>query len=279
MNTQDQPVTASLVAEAQRLDFLPTYFGPRLMMRGEALVYAWLRRLCERYNGAYWHYYTLSDGGFYLAPDLAERLEVEVDGNGFRGELSADAAGIVATLFALGHLAAEIAGTEQFFAHLIELQALVCTGGDHGIVGDAGPRLLRGVPGTDVAHVLRAQHAGERRHHRGHATGAFAGLELVQLLGDVALRHAGNARRVLLHGVAVQSVAGGTGTGLGLASLGIAPGRGLVVQRRNLHRRGVGHGDSGALGVGDRGQREAGNTGKPDEGATMADKTHAELHT
>lgn len=39
MNTQDQPVTASLVAEAQRLDFLPTYFGPRLMMRGEALVY------------------------------------------------------------------------------------------------------------------------------------------------------------------------------------------------------------------------------------------------
>ena len=91
MSTQEQPVTASLVAEAQRLDFLPAYFGPRLMMRGEALVYAWLRRLCERYNGAYWHYYTLSDGGFYLAPDLAERLEIEVDGNGFRGELSADA--------------------------------------------------------------------------------------------------------------------------------------------------------------------------------------------
>ena len=30
MNTQEQPVTASLVAEAQRLDFLPAYFGPRL---------------------------------------------------------------------------------------------------------------------------------------------------------------------------------------------------------------------------------------------------------
>lgn len=83
MNTQEQPVTASLVAEAQRLDFLPAYFGPRLMMRGEALVYAWLRRLCERYSGAYWHYYTLSDGGFYMAPDLADRLEIEVDGNGF----------------------------------------------------------------------------------------------------------------------------------------------------------------------------------------------------
>ena len=112
MNTQEQPVTASLVAEAQRLDFLPAYFGPRLMMRGEALVYAWLRRLCERYNGAYWHYYTLSDGGFYMAPDLADRLAIEGDGNGFRGELSADAAGIVATLFALGQLAAEAADTD-----------------------------------------------------------------------------------------------------------------------------------------------------------------------
>jgi hypothetical protein len=112
MNTREQSVTASLVAEAQRFDFLPTYFGPRLMMRGEALVYAWLRRLCDRYSGAYWHYYSLSDAGFYMAPDLAERLEIEVDGNGFRVELSADAAGIVSTLFALGQLAAEIAGTD-----------------------------------------------------------------------------------------------------------------------------------------------------------------------
>jgi hypothetical protein len=49
---------------------------------------------------------------FYMAPDLADRLEIEVDGNGFRGELSADAAGIVATLFALGQLAAEAADTD-----------------------------------------------------------------------------------------------------------------------------------------------------------------------
>ena len=34
----NQPVTASLVASNRRLTFLPTYFGPRLMMRGESLV-------------------------------------------------------------------------------------------------------------------------------------------------------------------------------------------------------------------------------------------------
>jgi len=97
----NQPVTASLVASNRRLTFLPTYFGPRLMMRGESLVYAWLRRLSEDYNG-----------GFYLAPELTGRLCLEVDGNGYSGELSADAAGIVATLFTLGQLAADNQGTD-----------------------------------------------------------------------------------------------------------------------------------------------------------------------
>jgi hypothetical protein len=113
MNMQEKPPTASRVPDNRRLDFLPTYFGPRLMMRGEALVYGWLRSLCASYKGAYWHYYTLPGGGFYLAPDLTERLEIQVDGNGFSGELSADAAGIVATLFALCQLVAEVADTDM----------------------------------------------------------------------------------------------------------------------------------------------------------------------
>ena len=108
----NQPVTASLVASNRRLTFLPTYFGPRLMMRGESLVYAWLRRLSEDYNGGFWNYYELSNGGFYMAPVLG-RLRLEVDGNGYSGEMSADAAGIVATLFALGQLAAETQGTDE----------------------------------------------------------------------------------------------------------------------------------------------------------------------
>ncbi|MGU9944976.1 antirestriction protein, partial [Bordetella avium] len=106
------PVTAALVDDEHRLDFLPTYFGPRLMMRGEALVYGWMRRLAESYNGGFWNYYTLTNGGFYMAPVLG-RLRLEVDGNGYSGEMSADAAGIVATLFALGQLAAETQGTDE----------------------------------------------------------------------------------------------------------------------------------------------------------------------
>jgi len=111
MNIQDQPVTASLVVEEQRLEFLPTYFGPRVMLRGEALVFAWLETLSEDYGGGFWNFYTLTNGGFYMAPASDKRMRLEVDGNGFSGEVSADAAGIVATLFALNQLAAEMAGT------------------------------------------------------------------------------------------------------------------------------------------------------------------------
>jgi len=106
------PVSASLVAEDNRLDFLPTSFTPRLMMHGEALVYAWMDRLSEDYKGGYWHFYTLSNGGFYLAPALESHMRVAVAGNWFEGELSADAAGIVATLFALCQLAADAQGTD-----------------------------------------------------------------------------------------------------------------------------------------------------------------------
>lgn len=106
------PVAANLVAESARLSFLPSFFGPRMMIRGEALVFGWLDQLSKDYTGGYWNFYTLTNGGFYLAPATSERMRLAVDGNGFDGLMSADAAGIVATLFALGQLAAEIEGTD-----------------------------------------------------------------------------------------------------------------------------------------------------------------------
>ena len=106
------PVVANLVAEGDRLSFLPTFFGQHLMMRGEALVFGWLDRLSEDYNGGYWHFYTLTNGGFYLALASDKPMRISVEGNGFDGEMSADAAGIVATFFALSQRTGEVQGTE-----------------------------------------------------------------------------------------------------------------------------------------------------------------------
>jgi hypothetical protein len=105
-------LSATLVKESKRLSILPRFFGPKLMMRGENLVYGWLGSLSQDYTGGYWHFYTLSNGGFYMAPASSESFHLVCSGNYFEGDLSADAAGIVATLFALCQLAGE-AGTDQ----------------------------------------------------------------------------------------------------------------------------------------------------------------------
>lgn len=75
------------------------------MLKGEALVYGWLDQLSKDYTGGLWDFYTLSNGGFYMAPSGDKRFSIDVSGNGFSGEMSADAAGIVASLFALCYLA------------------------------------------------------------------------------------------------------------------------------------------------------------------------------
>lgn len=107
IENQTSLVTATLVADGDRLSFLPRYFGECLMLRGEATVYRFMDYLSQDYHGGFWNFYTLSNGGFYMSPDYDKRMLVSVEGNGFEGELSADAAGIVANLFALGHLATE----------------------------------------------------------------------------------------------------------------------------------------------------------------------------
>ena len=104
---QTNCIATTLVADSDRMNFLPKMFGVRRVVRAETLVYAWMDRLCEEYRGGSWHFYSLSNGGMFLAPKQTDGFSVAVDGNGFAGRLSADAAGIVATLFALCQLANE----------------------------------------------------------------------------------------------------------------------------------------------------------------------------
>ena len=94
------PLVSTLVPESERLQFLPKHFG-RLMMLVESRVYTAMRSLCPDYTGGFWEFYEISNGAAYLAlrTDATQRMVVE--GNGFDGEMGADAAGIIATLFAL----------------------------------------------------------------------------------------------------------------------------------------------------------------------------------
>ena len=126
---------STVVPDAQRLGFLPQMFGRRAVI-GEALVYAWMRRLSEDYQGGLWNFYTTTNGAMYLAPCYVRGLRISVDGNGFDGKLSADAAGIVATLFALNQLAHQT-DEDQFIDLYYRLRDFAATHAEAGLIYQA----------------------------------------------------------------------------------------------------------------------------------------------
>jgi hypothetical protein len=97
-------ITASKVTGDRKLSVMPFYF-PTTFLVVESLVYGFTDKLCVHYTGAEWEFYELSNGGFYMAPNLQGAVEVEVPfGNQYKGNMSADALGMTVCLFAYCYL-------------------------------------------------------------------------------------------------------------------------------------------------------------------------------
>jgi hypothetical protein len=104
MNTSDTAViTRTLVPEHLRTTVTADLFGAYFPLQLEPFVFSMASRLSEDYSGGYWNFYTLSNGGFYLAPDSSGRFNVASE-NGYECFMSADALGIADCLFAYSHL-------------------------------------------------------------------------------------------------------------------------------------------------------------------------------
>lgn len=104
---------ATRVPDARRSRFLPDLFGRRHLLVAEACVYSFMQWLSPAdYAGGYWHFLEQNGLPLYLAPAAPSNFRICCRTNGYEGELTADAAGIVATLFAFSHLAFEI-GDDQ----------------------------------------------------------------------------------------------------------------------------------------------------------------------
>jgi hypothetical protein len=97
----ESSITATLVPDNRRLDFLPRHFGERSMLRLENSVYDWMGNLCPSYRGGFWNYMELSNGGAFMFPDGVDQFDLKVEGNGFDCKVGAQVAGIIATAFAL----------------------------------------------------------------------------------------------------------------------------------------------------------------------------------
>ena len=96
-------VTREIVPEDQRLALTEKLFGIHFPLKLEPVVFGITDRMAEDYDGGYWDFFTLSNGGFYMAPADDHVFRVACD-NMFEGDLSADALGITACLYAYSNL-------------------------------------------------------------------------------------------------------------------------------------------------------------------------------
>ncbi|HCM9227669.1 antirestriction protein [Enterobacter bugandensis] len=99
----NQTVTCDAVRleGTQRLTFLPDLFGGDFMT-SEASVYAYAQRYCPEYQGGFWQFYRLPEGGGYMAPDV-ESLTLCNPDNWFEQTVSGEVAGIILTALVLNH--------------------------------------------------------------------------------------------------------------------------------------------------------------------------------
>lgn len=96
-------ITRQQVSTNQRIQHTADLFGIRFPLNLEPAIYEFTGNMAPKYNGAYWEFYNLTNGGFYMAPSSDKHYLVNC-GNGFEGKLSADALGITACLYAYSHL-------------------------------------------------------------------------------------------------------------------------------------------------------------------------------
>ena len=98
-------IEAHPVPEHARIEALPRHFG-RHMLTVERRVYEFMAQFASAYCGGGWRFFELGNGGFYMSPP-DEAYEIRIDSNGFKGRMSADAAGITACLFSFSELSLE----------------------------------------------------------------------------------------------------------------------------------------------------------------------------
>ena len=98
-----QIITSQVVPELERMATVDKLFGIQYVLKLEPTVFRMAENIAPAYNGAYWNFYTISNGGFYMAPRGDTIFAVSCE-NGFEGNLSADAFGIAACLYGFSHL-------------------------------------------------------------------------------------------------------------------------------------------------------------------------------
>ncbi|HBQ8495505.1 antirestriction protein [Klebsiella pneumoniae] len=99
-------LAATPVPDEQPVEFWPQHLGniPQWITL-EPQVFAWIDRFCADYSGGIWNFYTLSNGGAFMAPETDNDAFWSLFNtmNGNAANMSAEAAGIAVCLIAYSH--------------------------------------------------------------------------------------------------------------------------------------------------------------------------------
>lgn len=108
-NDKCSDILVHIVAQADRVEFLPKHLGC-LAAGTEHFTFKAMREMVSAYEGGYWEYYELSNGGYFIAPSSAGSdhsytpVKLIVESIGYSGLVSYQAAGIIATAFGLNQM-------------------------------------------------------------------------------------------------------------------------------------------------------------------------------
>ena len=109
-------ITATTVVEEARSAFMFDHFGPAFMFV-ENGVYVTLGKICTDYLGGYWQFVELSNGGGYMRLDTPKPTLHLACENYYEGDLSPDAASIVACLYAINSAVLTRPNDENLYKH------------------------------------------------------------------------------------------------------------------------------------------------------------------
>lgn len=120
-STEDNLLHAIVVPDEMRLSFWPQHFGtiPQWITL-EPRIFARMERFSDDYQGGIWQFYTLGNGGVFMAPETEEdeKWTLFNNMNGNSAEMSTEAAGIAVCLIEYSHYACRTecdAMTEHYY--------------------------------------------------------------------------------------------------------------------------------------------------------------------
>lgn len=120
--TPSPSLSATPVNSLQRPRFWSRHFGsvPHWIIL-EPRIFSCMDHLCARYRGGLWQFYTLSNGGAFIAPDTESQWSLFNPNNGNSASLSSEATGIAVCLLEYSHHACRT-GNVQMAEHYYRLR-------------------------------------------------------------------------------------------------------------------------------------------------------------